>query len=226
MEMEMQMQLRNCRSRVGIVYNKRQFKKDQSAVMGAELSIEQRVKREVALLRRQDRGLTREIARMEREKQVLVLKLKRFASEGRMELVQSISVQYIASKQNIGHLYKIQGQMANVTQRVQIMKSTEEINRAILGLTSTMKFINQTMGSANVMQMISQFESEVSRQEMLGETLDDMLSGQVDEVEQRELVNSVLDEIGVTLGSQLREAPNGQVGMIQNDLEQRFSRLT
>jgi len=194
--------------------------------MGAELSIEQRVKREVALLRRQDRGLTREIARMEREKQVLVLKLKRFAGEGRMELVQSISVQYIASKQNIGHLYKIQGQMANVTQRVQIMKSTEEINRAILGLTSTMKFINQTMGSTNVMQMISQFESEVSRQEMLGETLDDMLSGQVDEVEQKELVNSVLDEIGVTLGSQLREAPNGQVGTIQNDLEQRFSRLT
>jgi charged multivesicular body protein 2A len=195
--------------------------------MGMEISIEQHIDKDIKLLRRQSRKLDREITRMVRENKNTTYKIKRYATENNIEMVKALSREYIIYKNNIIKLTRLNGQMSNIQQRVHMMKSTHEINRAIISLTKTMKSMNSRMGLSNIQSMITEFEMETTKTESISEVLDDALSGDIDEDEEDELVDSVLDEIGISLANTLTSAPSGSItpGIIEQELESRFLQL-
>lgn len=193
--------------------------------MGVGISIEEQIRRDVQLLKRQGRRLDREIHRMTHENNTIILKIKNYAKKNNIEMVKALSKEYIIYKNNIVKLTRVKGQMSNIQQKMYLMKSTHEINRAIWSLTQTMKTMNQRMGLSNIQNIIMEFETETIKAESMAEVMDDALGGSVDEDEEDELVESVLDEIGVSLANTLASAPSLTHTVIENELESRFREL-
>ena len=195
--------------------------------MGMQLSIEDHIDRDVKLIRRQCRKLDREITRMDRENKNTTCKIRRYAIENNIEMVKALSREYILYKSNIVKLTRLKGQMSNIQQRIHMMKSTNEINRAIMSLTQTMKSMNSRMGLSNIQNMITEFEMETTKAESISEVLDDALTGDIDEEEEDELVDSVLDEIGISLANTLTSVPKNSLtsGVVEQELESRFLNL-
>lgn len=196
--------------------------------MGAQPSIESQIDKDIRLLRRQGRKLEREINRMTRENTNITYRIKKYANENNIEMVKALSREYIIYKNNIVKLTKLKGQMSNIQQRIHMMKSHHEINKALLSLTNTMKSMNRRMGLVNIQNIITEFEMETTKAESISEVLDDALTGDVDEDEEDELVESVLDEIGISLAEQLVNAPANTItpSHIEMELESRYRHLT
>lgn len=196
--------------------------------MGAGQSVESQIERDIRLLNRQGRKLDREINKMTRENVNITYKIKRYAGENNIEMVRALSREYLIYKSNIVKLTKLKGQMSNIKQRIHMMKSHHEINRALVSLTNTMKALNARMGLTNVQKIITEFEMETTKAESMTEIMDDALTGDVDEDEEDELVESVLDEIGVSLANDLTRAPAGSLkpSDIERRLEERFRELS
>lgn len=195
--------------------------------MGGQISIEEHIDKDIKLLRRQERRLEREITRMTRENKTTTYKIKRYALENNIEMVKALSREYIIYKNNIIKLTRLKGQMSNIQQRIQMMKSTNEINKAIVSLTKTMKAMNNRMGLSNIQSMITEFEMETTKAEAMSDVLDDALSADADEDEEDEMVESVLDEIGISMATSLLSAPTNSItpGIIEQELESRFKQL-
>lgn len=195
--------------------------------MGSTQSIESQIDRDIKLLNRQSRKLDREINKMSRENVNITYRIKKYAEQGNIDMVKALSREYILYKNNILKLTRLKGQMSNIKQRIHMMKSHHEINRALVSLTNTMKAMNERMGLSNVTKIITEFEMETTKAESMSDVLDDAMTADIDEDEEDEIVESVLDEIGVTLANQLCKAPSDSItaSTIERELETRFHQL-
>lgn len=196
--------------------------------MGSGQSVESQIDRDIKLLNRQGRKLDREINRMARENKNITYRIKRYATENNIEMVRALSKEYLIYKNNIVKLTRLKGQMSNIKQRIHMMKSHHEINKALVSLTMTMKALNERMGLNNVQKIITEFEIETTKAESMSEVMDEALNGDIDEEEEDEIVESVLAEIGAELAENLTAAPSDTItpSVIERQLEERFKQLT
>jgi charged multivesicular body protein 2A len=196
--------------------------------MGNTVPIETQVQRDVKLLNRQERKLDREIVKMERKNVGNIHAIKKYATDGNMEMVKALSREYMTYKKNTIKLTRLRGQMSNIKQRIQMNMTSHEINKAIVSLTNTMKTMNKSMGMENIQNMIMEFDMESARADAITEVLDDALNQDADEDEEDELVSSVLDEIGVQMSTALASAPTGSLtnDRVERELEMRFQQLS
>lgn len=176
--------------------------------MGQAPSLTDQIRERTKLLNRQNRQLERELTRLEREKHVVTLKVKKAAREGNRDLLDTLTTQFMVYRTNIKKLYKIQANLQNVTQKVQMLKSQVEINKAVLELTTTMKIANQQMGLPIITKILMEYETETQKSEIISERMDDMLDDEIDADEKEELVNSALEIISAELGEELKLPPS------------------
>jgi charged multivesicular body protein 2A len=179
--------------------------------MGAHMSLEDQMAQELRNVKRAERRIARDMCTMKREKDELTAKIKRYAREGDMGMMKLVLRQYLVTKGCIEKLQKIRNHMAMVSQRFHIMRSTQEMHKAIQGLTSLMKRLNHSMGLEGVNKIIMEFEMETSKSDTMAETMEDMLDDEIDEDEEQEIVDNVLEEIGLDISSKLhstRDLPN------------------
>jgi charged multivesicular body protein 2A len=176
--------------------------------MGAGLSLDKQIKNDVKMMDRHERIIERDVTRMTREQQTVTIRLKAYAKRGDTDMVNEMANQYAVYRMNIKKLSKLKSHTSNVKQQIQMMRSIQEINRALSTLTTTMKQINSTTGVASLGSIIREYDREIARTETNVEMLDEaMTDDNIDEDEQRELVNSVLDEIGVEIDASMMSAP-------------------
>lgn len=197
--------------------------------MGQSLSLEDRIQNEVRNIKRHGRKMDREIMRIEREKNLLEKRIRKYATNGDIQMVKACSKEYVVFKKNIQSLSTMKCVMTNVQQKITMMKSVNDINNAILSMTNTLKVMNNTIGLSNINKIIMEFEQENGNAEVMGEMVEDVMGGDMDdEEEEEEIVSSVLDEIGITLMGSIQSAPTSNV--LSNDtsirnLEERIMKL-
>merc|ERR1711952_627630 len=88
-----------------------------------------------------------------------------------------------------------------------------------MGATSkVMANMNKMMNPQQVAKNMQEFEAANMKmgmtEEMMNDTLDDLLTESGDEEEQDAIVNQVLDEIGIEVSGKVREAPAAGQGKI------------
>lgn len=200
----------------------------KSEKMGTGLSVEQQIEINTKLINRQDRALKREILTITRDKQKLTDSIKLNAKNGNHELMNLQANQFLIYKNNILKLEKLRIQMSTVKQKIQMMKSTNDINKVITSLTNTMKQMNQTMNLPNINKLIMEYDFQQSKQDIIMGQFDDALEEEdVDVEEQENIVNMVFDEIGITLSNNLARPPQSpKPDIINQQLVDRFNALS
>lgn len=175
--------------------------------MGNKVSLKDEVKEQKRLIKRQSRVLDREITRLQKEKQNLTWKTKTAAKNNEIELARAYSEEFVMNKSNTVKLIESKNQMSVLCQQIEMMSSKAEITRAIRGITVVMKRINNSLKSADISRLISEFQDACMDNEIQGQELDQAMHKEVDEEERDEVMNQVLEEIGVSLGDSLKVAP-------------------
>lgn len=94
-------------------------------------------------------------------------------------------------------------QLQAISLRIQTVRSNEQMMQSMKGATTLLGSMNRQMNLPALQRIAMEFEKENDimdqRQEMMDDAIDDV-TGLEDEEESEEVVNQVLDEIGVDLG--------------------------
>lgn len=178
------------------------------------------------MMDRHERVIARDLARMNRQKKEIEFQLKAYAKRGELDMVNDMATQFMVSKINIKKLSKLKSHTSNVKQKIQMMRSVNEINKALQTLTATMRTMNERVGASSLGSIIRDYDRELAKTETSVEMLDDAMSDEIDEDEQREIVSSVLEEIGVELGASMGSVPvSNNDSEVERILENRLKSL-
>lgn len=103
--------------------------------------------------------------------------------------------------------YQMRTQLQAISLRIQTVRSNEQMMQSMKGATQLLGSMNRQMNLPALQRIAMEFEKEndimEQRQEMMDDAIDDV-TGVEDEEEGEEVVNQVLDEIGVDLGQSVR----------------------
>lgn len=90
----------------------------------------------------------------------------------------------------------------------QTLRSNQQMAEAMRGATKAMSSMNRQMNLPKIQQIMMEFEKESEimdmKEEMMGDAIDDVVEEEEDEDESEEIVNKVLDEIGISLNQEVR----------------------
>ncbi|GMH13748.1 hypothetical protein Nepgr_015589 [Nepenthes gracilis] len=171
------------------------------------------------LLRENKRTLDKSIREIERERQglqtqekKLIVEIKKNAKQGQMGAVRVMAKDLIRTRHQIEKFYKLKSQLQGVALRIQTLKSTHAMGEAMKGVTKAMGQMNRQMNLPSLQRIMQEFEKQNERMELtsevMGDAIDDALEGDDEVEETEELVNQVLDEIGVDVNQELVNAPS------------------
>ncbi|KAG8891445.1 ESCRT-III subunit protein did4 [Tulasnella sp. 403] len=106
-------------------------------------------------------------------------------------------------------------QLQAVGLRIQTLRSNQQMAEAMRGATRAMASMNRGLNLPAIQRIMNEFEKESAtmdmKEEMMSDAVDDVMEDDAeDEAEEGDkILQQVLDEIGVTLGQQLADAPSG-----------------
>lgn len=87
------------------------------------------------------------------------------------------------------------------------------MGKAMAGVTRSLQTMNRQMNTPAMQKMMMEFEKQSEmmdfKQEMMDDVMNDVLAGEDEEERTEEMVNQVLDEIGISASTQMTSAPIG-----------------
>lgn len=109
----------------------------------------------------------------------------------------------VRTRRYITKFYQMRTQLQAISLRIQTVRSNEQMMQSMKGATQLLGSMNRQMNLPALQRIAMEFEKENDimdqRQEMMDDAIDDV-TGLEDEEESDEVVNQVLDEIGIDLG--------------------------
>eukprot|EP00879_Flechtneria_rotunda_P029073 GHRR01031337.1.p1 GENE.GHRR01031337.1~~GHRR01031337.1.p1 ORF type:complete len:194 (+),score=73.04 GHRR01031337.1:595-1176(+) len=163
--------------------------------------------------------LDREIIALKREEEKLIRDIKAAAKTNNQAAMKILAKSLIRLR---GQITKLHGSAANlkgVSTNLTTAAAATTVSHSMATATTAMGQLQKQMNPAKVNQTMQQFQKENARmemtQEMMGDTLDSAMDDETTEEETGDLVNQVLDEIGVDLSAALGAAPKRKAATSQ-----------
>eukprot|EP00878_Enallax_costatus_P017037 GHUV01017886.1.p2 GENE.GHUV01017886.1~~GHUV01017886.1.p2 ORF type:complete len:194 (+),score=86.59 GHUV01017886.1:149-730(+) len=163
--------------------------------------------------------LDRELIGLKTEEQKLIREIKAAAKANNQASMKILAKSLVRLR---AQMTKLQGSAANlkgVSTNLTTAAAATTVASSMATATGAMSKMQQQINPAKVNQTMQQFAKENAKmemtQEMMGDTLDSALDDETTEDETGELVNQVLDEIGVDLSAVLGTAPQKRVAAAQ-----------
>ena len=170
------------------------------------------------LLRENKRKIDRAIRELDRERMALqnqekktILDIKKMAKDGQIEAVKVMAKSVVRNRNAITKLYQLKSQLQAVSLRMAELKSTQSMTEAMKGTTRAMAAMNRQMKLPALQKIMRDFDKENVKMEhaseMMGSAVDMTFEGEAEEEETDQLVNQVLDEIGIDTKASMARVP-------------------
>jgi len=170
---------------------------------GKRMTPAERLRKHQRALEKTQRELDRERTKLENQEKKLVQEIKKNAKNGQMGAVKVQAKDLVRTRRYIQKFYQMRTQLQAISLRIQTVRSNEQMMQSMKGATKLLGSMNKQMNLPALQRIAMEFEKENDimdqRQEMMDDAIDDV-TGLEDEEEGEEVVNQVLDEIGVDLG--------------------------
>ncbi|KAI4119592.1 MAG: hypothetical protein LQ345_000497 [Seirophora villosa] len=179
---------------------------------GKRMTPQERLRKHQRALEKTQRELDRERVKLENQEKKLVQEIRKSAKNGQMGACKIQAKDLVRTRRYIDKFYSMRTQLQAISLRIQTVRSNEQMMQSMKGATSLLGSMNRQMNLPALQRIAMEFEKENDvmdqRQEMMDDAIDDV-TGLEDEEEGDEVVNKVLDEIGVDLGQAMGETPAG-----------------
>ncbi|KAM3965114.1 charged multivesicular body protein 2b [Aphomia sociella] len=163
-------------------------------------------------LRRAGRDLERDKAALEREEKKLEMEIKKMAKEGNNEGCKILAKQLVQLRKQKTRIYAANSKISSVQIQNKAMGANIAIANAMGTTAKTMGSMNKVMNPHQIAKDMEAFKQANARMdmtdEMISDTLDDIMAESGDEEETEGVVNKVLDEIGIEISGKMADAPS------------------
>eukprot|EP00299_Pterocystis_sp_00344_P009360 c3917_g1_i1.p1 GENE.c3917_g1_i1~~c3917_g1_i1.p1 ORF type:complete len:210 (+),score=43.91 c3917_g1_i1:42-671(+) len=181
------------------------------------------------------RDLDRERERLQQQEKKTIVEIKKLAAQGQMGAVQVMAKDLVRTRNYIQKFYKLRSTLQAVSLRLQTLHSNQAMADAMKGAAKAMKSMNKNLNLPQLQKIMMEFEKQSDamdlKEEMMEDTMDDVLGEEDDEAETDVIVNQVLDEIGIKLSGDFAATPSAapasgaQESQADADLQARFENL-
>lgn len=158
------------------------------------------------MLDRSIRELDRERMGVENNIKKTTAEIKKMAKAGQNDLVRIMAKDIVRMKGQVTNLLTVKYQMNSASTQMANMKSQQALAKGMANLTRSMKVMNKQCNLQSIQKMMMEYErqSELlgSKQEIMDDVMDDVLATEDEEMKTEELIDQVLDEIGVSIISE------------------------
>ncbi|XP_059050125.1 charged multivesicular body protein 2b [Achroia grisella] len=175
-------------------------------------------------LRKAGRDLERDKAALEREEKKLELEIKKMAKEGNNEGCKILAKQLVQLRKQKTRIYAANSKISSVQIQNKAMGANIAIANAMGTTAKTMGNMNKVMNPHQIAKDMEAFKQANAKMdmtdEMISDTLDDIMAESGDEEETEGVVNKVLDEIGIEISGKMANAPSvarGKIGASTTD---------
>eukprot|EP00730_Choanoeca_flexa_P016990 TRINITY_DN8121_c0_g2_i2.p2 TRINITY_DN8121_c0_g2~~TRINITY_DN8121_c0_g2_i2.p2 ORF type:complete len:211 (+),score=77.04 TRINITY_DN8121_c0_g2_i2:1929-2561(+) len=180
-------------------------------LFGRKKTPEELMKENQRLLKKSMRELDREKNALERQETKTLLDIKKAAKAGQHESAKIMAKDVVRTRRYIKKMIMMKTQIQAVSLKIQTLKSTNSMAKAMSGVTKAMGRMNAQMNMPAIQKIMMEFEkqSEIMdmKQEMMDDTVDDVLGEEEDDEESELLVQQILEEQGLNLNGELAATP-------------------
>jgi charged multivesicular body protein 2A len=169
------------------------------------------------MINRAVRQLERERRSQEKDQAKVVAEIKKNAKNGQVSAAKALAKQYVRSKQFINKFVMMETQLKGIALQMQTIKSTHAMGEAMKGVASAMQKVNKQFNLPELNKIMSDFMRENDIQETMQDTmsdaLDDALMQDGTEDEEANILNQVMDELGLEFAAKLPGTAQGATPM-------------
>ncbi len=162
------------------------------------------------------RDLDRERMGLQAQEKKTVAEIKKMAKDNQMEAVKVMAKSVVRNRNAVNKLFQLKSQLQAVSLRMSELKSTQAMADAMKGTTKAMATMNKQMQLPALAKIMAEFEKQNMKMDVvsdaMGSAMDMAFEGEGEEEETDELVNQVLDEIGIDTNATLAAVPASQLG--------------
>ena len=157
--------------------------------------------------------------------------IKALARKGQMPTVRIMARDLIRMRNAIAKFYSTKAELESVSFNLATLQSTAAMADAMKTATRAMMRMNHVQSLPQLQAVLRRFAKEQDMLEMKQETMNDTMSDVLDgndgqEDEENEVVNRVLDELGIDMAGDLGDAPFGvPASGLGSDLATRLEQL-
>jgi len=167
-------------------------------------------------LKHTQRDLDRDRRELDRQEKSLELEIKKMAREGNRQACQVLAKQLVNLRKQRTKSFGMSAKVSAIGSQSKAMQSNVRMAGAMKTTTNAMVQMNKSMNPMKIAKDMQEFEKQNAKMEMseelIGDTLDNILEESGDEEESDRIVNQVLDEIGIEIAGKMPSAARSQVG--------------
>ncbi|XP_074890056.1 charged multivesicular body protein 2b [Buteo buteo] len=168
-------------------------------------------------LRGTQRAITRDRAALEKQEKQLELEIKKMAKTGNKEACKVLAKQLVQLRKQKNRTYAVSSKVTSMSTQTKVMNSQMKMAGAMSTTAKTMQAVNKKMDPQKTLQTMQNFQKENMKmemtEEMINDTLDDIFDASDEEEESQDIVNQVLDEIGIEISGKMAKAPSTARGL-------------
>jgi charged multivesicular body protein 2A len=181
-----------------------------SLEMGAKLTVAEQIKANKRMIQRAVRDMDRERAELERDQRKLEADIRNLAAKGQMSAARIAAKDLVRTRKSVEKFHQMSSTLKGLNLKITTMKTSNEITTAMGKMAKAMKQMNKQMNVPAMQKMMQEFEKQEGAMEMMQDMADDMIDGALGggEENEDEIVQKVLDEIGVDMNQKLKAAPS------------------
>lgn len=190
-------------------------------------TVEQQLRQSDRTLKKTQRDLERDRHKLELEEKKLEIEIKKAAKQGNKQALTVLAKQLVNLRKQKTKSYAVGSKVGAIGNQQKLMHSNMKMAGAMGTTTKTMQEMNKVMDPQKTAKMMQEFERENAKmgmtEEMIDDTLDDILTESGDEEEQDAVVNQVLDEIGIEISGKMVDAPSAHRGKLGESSKSRVT---
>lgn len=179
---------------------------------GKRITPAERLRKHQRSLEKSQRELDRERQKLELQEKKLIQEIKKSAKNGQMGACKIQAKDLVRTRRYIEKFYSMKTQLQAISLRIQTLRTNEQMMHAMKGATGVLGNMNRSMNLPGLQRIVMDFERENDimdqRQDMMDDAIDEV-TGLEDEAEGEEIVEQILEEIGVDLNNSMGKVPKG-----------------
>lgn len=180
-------------------------------IFGKEKPLKEVMRENKRMITRAVRELDREKVALEREEKRLTMEIKKAAKDQQMSSVKIMAKDLVRTRQYITKFIEMRSHLQGCGLKLQTVKSHQAMAEAMSSTAKAMAKMNKAVNVPAINKMMAEFERENAKtemmQEIMGDAIDDALDDGENEDEEDRIVSQVLDEIGISFGNEIPDAP-------------------
>ncbi|KAH7818103.1 Vacuolar protein sorting 2 (Vps2) [Monocercomonoides exilis] len=160
------------------------------------------------------REIDRERTRLQQEEQRHGAELKKAAKEGHSGACKIIAKNILRTRAATQRMYTMRTNLNALSLRIQTASSQEAMITCMKGVTKIMTQMNKKISAPEMSKIMMEFQKQSETMDMKMETMEDAMDDAFEEDDEEEesekLIQSVLDEFSITIGSDMK-TPSGSI---------------